>query len=588
MGQRPLADELTHARSLVTVSRSLAALSALTLLSACLATQPPADATTSSVPATLPLKYSGPATSTAISAGDLMTRLYVFADDSMQGREAGTEGHMKGTAYIERELRRMGLEPAGDNGTFFQNVPFIARRFSPVATLTVDGGTLSAFQDFVTAPFRGAAPRPLDGVQVVYGGVLGDTTNAITAAQAQGKLVVLSSSGAQQFRLAPTSPLAGAAAVAVIVGPSLSAGMLAQGRTASMTLRPAPGAPAVVTTLYITRGAAERLLGGSLDGMAVGAGGRTVRATPQFVEADAPTRNVVAILRGSDPALRSEFVAIGAHSDHIGLRAAGPVDHDSLHLYNARRWFATENPTGARLTPDQQRDVQARVAAIRVNYDSVRALRPVRRDSINNGADDDGSGTVTVLEVAEAFAGAPVKPARSLLFVWHTGEEKGLLGSRWFTDHPTVPRDSIVAQINIDMVGRGAAADLAAGSARYLQLVGSRRLSTELGDLTETVNRAEPTPFVLDYTFDANGHPENIYCRSDHYNYARYGIPVVFLTTGLHGDYHQVTDEPQYIDYPHMARVASFVHTLAERVAGLDHRPVVDKPKPDPTGACRQ
>jgi Zn-dependent M28 family amino/carboxypeptidase len=223
-----------------------------------------------------------------------------------------------------------------------------------------------------------------------------------------------------------------------------------------------------------------------------------------------------------------------------------------------------------------------------VNYDSLHSARPVRRDSINNGADDDGSGTVTVLEVAEAYAKGTMKPKRSILFVWHTAEEKGLLGSRYFTDNPTVPRDSIVAQINIDMVGRGAATDLAAGSDRYLQLVGSRRLSTELGDLAEAVNKTEPTPFTFDYAFDANGHPENIYCRSDHYNYARYGIPVVFMTTGLHGDYHQVTDEPQYIDYPHMERVARYVFDLSKSVADLKHRPVVDKPKPDPMGACRQ
>ena len=571
-------------RSIVGVS----ALAAAALFAACASSHSSTDVAASGVPATLPLKYSGPATTPAITAGDLMTRLYVFADDSMMGREAGTEGHMRGTAYIERELRRMGLEPAGDNGTFFQNVPFISRRFSPTATLSVDGATLTALQDYVTGSFRGAYPRPLDGVQAVYGGVAGDTVNTISAAQAAGKLVVLTTNGAQQFRLAPGSPLAGAAAVAIVAGPTLSAPVMAQGRAASMTLRPTPGAPAVATTLFVTRSAAERLLGAALDGMAVGTTGKTVTATPQFVEADAPTRNVVAVLRGSDPALRGEFVAIGAHSDHIGLRAAGPVDHDSLHVYGTRRWFATENPTGRRLTPEEQRMVQASVSAIRVNVDSLRALRPARRDSINNGADDDGSGTVTVLEVAQAFAGASVKPKRSLLFVWHTGEEKGLLGSRWFTDHPTVPRDSIVAQINIDMVGRGAAADLAAGGPRYLQLVGSRRLSTELGDLTETVNRGEPMPFTFDYAFDANGHPENIYCRSDHYNYARYGIPVVFLTTGLHGDYHQVTDEPQYIDYPHMARIATFVRDLAQRVADLDHRPVVDKPKPDPMGSCRQ
>jgi hypothetical protein len=582
---RPFATEPTRDPTIVTLSRSLAAIGALALLPACFATQPRADDAIGTVPAVMPLKYSGPATSASITAGDLMTRLYVFADDSLMGREAGTEGHMKGTAYIERELRRMGLEPAGDDGSYFQNVPFIARRFSPTATLSVEGRTIAAFEDYVTNPFRGAFPRSLDGVPVVYGGTAGDSS--LTAAQAAGKLVVLSTSG-QPFRIAPNSPLGGAAAVALVVGPQLNAQVLSQGRVASMTLRPAAGSPAVATTLLITRGGAERLLGGTLEGLPAGTVGGTLRAGPQFVEADAPTRNVVAILRGSDPTLRGQFVAVGAHSDHIGLRAAGAVDHDSLHLYNTRRWFASENPSGTRLTPEQQRDMQARVAAIRVNHDSVRALRAVRRDSINNGADDDGSGSVTVLEVAEAFAGAPVRPRRSLLFVWHTGEEKGLLGSRWFADHPTVPRDSIVAQINIDMVGRGAATDLAAGGPTYLQLVGSRRLSTELGDLTETVNRGEPMPFTFDYTFDANGHPDNIYCRSDHYNYARYGIPVVFLTTGLHGDYHQVTDEPQYIDYPHMARVARLVRDLTDRVAGLDHRPVVDKPKPDPMGSCRQ
>ena len=329
-------------------------------------------------------------------------------------------------------------------------------------------------------------------------------------------------------------------------------------------------------------------LGNSLDGMAVGTTGKTIRGNLDYIETDAPTRNVVAVLPGGDVRLKGEYVAIGAHSDHIGYRAAGPLDHDSLHIFNAQEYFATENPTGARLTADQREQQRTRVAAIRVNIDSLRALRPARPDSINNGADDDGSGSVTVLEVAEAFAKGNVKPKRSVLFVWHTGEEKGLLGSRYFTDHPTVPRDSIVAQINIDMVGRGATTDLGAGSERYLQLVGSRRLSTELGDLAETVNGMEKMPFNLDYTFDANGHPENIYCRSDHYNYARYGIPVVFLTTGGHGDYHQVTDEPQYIDYPHMARVAQYAFDLTTRVADLDHRVVVDKPKPDPMGTCRQ
>jgi hypothetical protein len=562
----------------------------LVLAGACSSSQTAGTATAATpVAGALPLKYVGPPTGAAISAQDLMTRLYVYADDSLQGREAGTIGHMKATAYIADQVRKLGLVPAGDNGTYFQNVPFVARRFDPSTTLTVDGATLTAFTDFVASPFRGAAPRDIDGVQTVYGGELGDTTNGLTAEQATGKLVVMSAGRAARFgRRGGSNALAGAAAVAIITGPQLTAQQVASGRSASLTLRPEAGAPAVPITLTITEGAAERLLGGSPAQMAVGTTGKTVQGNLRYITTDAPTRNVVAILPGSDPALRGEYVAIGAHSDHIGIRAAGPVDHDSLHLYNQQRYFATDNPSGAQLTPAQQAEQRERLAAIRINLDSVRRLRATRPDSINNGADDDGSGTVTVLEVAEAFARGPEKPKRSILFVWHTGEEKGLLGSRYFTDNPTVPRDSIVAQINIDMVGRGAATDLRAGSDRYLQLVGSRRLSTELGDLVETVNRTEPMPFTFDYTYDANGHPERIYCRSDHYEYARWGIPVVFLTTGLHGDYHQVTDEPQYIDYPHMARVGELVFDLADRVADLDHRPVVDKPKPDPQGTCRQ
>ena len=285
-------------------------------------------------------------------------------------------------------------------------------------------------------------------------------------------------------------------------------------------------------------------------------------------------------MRGSDPALRNEYVAIGAHNDHIGV-AARPVDHDSIWAYNhVVRPMGAESPARPATAEEQ-----ARIGAI---LDSLRALGHDYPDSIYNGADDDGSGTVTMLEIAEAFAHAPQKPRRSILFVWHTGEEKGLYGSDYFTRHPTVPRDSIVAQLNLDMVGRGKAQDVAGGGPSYLQLLGSRRLSTELGDLVESVNTRGDYGFAFDYDYDANGHPQQYYCRSDHYMYARYGIPIVFFTTGSHQDYHQLTDEPQYIDYDKMARIGRFVMDVAQTVANLDHRVVVDKPKPDPEGRCVQ
>jgi len=301
-----------------------------------------------------------------------------------------------------------------------------------------------------------------------------------------------------------------------------------------------------------------------------------------------PGRNVVAILRGSDPTLRNEYVAMGAHNDHFRPLPYA-VDHDSLRAFNT-----VASPEGAETGVSQATPQQwVRIRAIR---DSLRALRPPRRDSIMNGADDDGTGSMAVLEIAEAFAKSGTRPKRSLLFVWHTGEEIGLVGSEYFTDHPTVPRDSIVTQLNIDMVGRGGSNDAVHmngetpvyGNPNFVEVIGSRRLSTELGDIIDAVNRSRPDPLAFSKVFDANGDPNQMYCRSDHYNYARYGIPISFFFTSVHRDYHQPTDEPQYIDYNHYARIVNLVHDVADRVANLDHRPVVDKPKPDPKGSCVQ
>jgi Zn-dependent M28 family amino/carboxypeptidase len=230
---------------------------------------------------------------------------------------------------------------------------------------------------------------------------------------------------------------------------------------------------------------------------------------------------------------------------------------------------------------DEQRVIDTTLTTLRLE-------QPPRPDSIYNGADDDGSGSVAMIEIAEAFAAADEKPRRSILFVWHNAEEKGLLGARHFTDHPTVPRDAIVANINIDMIGRGSEGELEGGGPGYLQVIGSRRLSTELGDLVEEANTSGGFALEFDYQYDAEGHPQQFYCRSDHFMYARYGIPIVFFSTGSHVDYHQVTDEAQYINYDKMARVTQFIFAVAESIANLDHRLVVDQPKPDPNAPCRQ
>ena len=531
----------------------------------------------------LPLTMAPRPTRSAVTERDLMTRLYIFADDSMLGRQGGTIGNLKGTAYIEGEVRRLGLEPGGDSGTFFQDVPLVRRSYDPAAALRVGDSPLKLGVDYLPIFPRGA-PRPLEGATVVYGGIWGDTS--VTEAQAAGKVLLFAAPSTAFLalpRMSQSSRYAGASAVMLASLDAAPPPLVQASRVTSLSLsmRGNTTLPQVAMPVYVTRRAAALLLGRSLDGATPGTPGGVLHGAVGVMETGAPARNVVAILRGSDPALRQEYVALGAHNDHLG-GAAAAVDHDSLHAFNAEVWRQRGRYSGLPELPAEQR------SRIVVNVDSLRAVRAPRRDSVYNGADDDGSGSMALLELAESLKGEPRAPRRSILFVWHTGEELGLLGSRWYTDHPTVPRESIVTQINIDMIGRGSADDTRGGGPAYLGIVGSRRLSTELGDLTERVNAAQPTPLVFDYALDANGHPENIYCRSDHYNYARYGIPIVFLFTGLHGDYHQVTDEPQYLDYFHMARITNFVRALTVEVANLDHRVAVDKLVMGPGAACRQ
>jgi len=527
-------------------------------------------------------------TRTAINSADLRSRLYLYADDSMMGRAAGTEYNLKATAYVAAEARRVGLQPAGDSGTFFQSVPLVKREFDARSSLAVDGATLRPWQDYAPRDPR-RATKPFDGAQAVYVGILGDST-MLPPDQAAGKFVVIGvrfgpnlPPSAQVNRGALLARYRAAAGIAVVSLDSMPAGLVEFFKAPQYALRDGAqptdtvGIPAYV---YVTETVARSLLGAPLDGLRTGAAGKTVQGSLGFSESPAPARNVVGILPGSDPALRGEYVAIGAHNDHVGFDHT-PVDHDSIRAYNGAMRQLELNAADHQVTPEQR-------AAIRVNTDSLHRAHAARSDSIFNGADDDGSGTVAVLEIAEAFAGTRARPKRSLIFVWHTGEELGLFGAQYFTDHPTVPRDSIVAQLNMDMVGRGRAEDEVLGGPAYLQLIGTRRLSTELGDMIETVNNARRQPFKFDYQFDATGHPEQYYCRSDHYMYARYGIPIAFFTTGSHRDYHQVTDEPQYIDYDKLTNVSQFVHDVAVAVANLDHRVVVDKPKPDPRGNCVQ
>ncbi len=558
-------------------------------------------------------------TTAAITVRDLQTRLYQFSDDSMQGRQVGRVGNMKGTNYIASEVKRLGLVPAGDNGTYFQVLPYHLHSFTNHSRLTVNGNPLDWQKDWVAVP-GARAPRAVSAADVIFGGTAGDTLTQISAAQANGKFVVLlpappqaapaggrgGAGGGRGGFPGGANRFAGAAAVATVdldaltpaqrtainvpTVASSSAGRAGGGggRGGRGGAAPAPvdslailhaqiDALAPAGTIRLTRAAAAQLFGrSSIDGLTPGIAGGNVTASLDFIETPSEwARNVVAVIPGSDPVLKHEYVAIGAHNDHIGMTAA-PADHDSLKAFNdARNKMLMANKMIA-LTPEQ-------LATIHVNMDSIRKLYPkARLDSINNGADDDGSGSMGVLEIAEAIQSMKVKPKRSILFVWHTGEEAGLVGSNFYTHNPTLPMDSIVTQINIDMIGRGRAEDLPGGGPDYLGVVGSFFDSKDLGETVAGVNKKRAKPLDLDYRYDTtltwSGY-NNIYGRSDHYNYALQGVPIAFFFTGLHGDYHQRTDEAEFIDYPHYAKIANYLRDVTVEVAN-GPRPRMNGSKP--------
>jgi Zn-dependent M28 family amino/carboxypeptidase len=194
-----------------------------------------------------------------------------------------------------------------------------------------------------------------------------------------------------------------------------------------------------------------------------------------------------------------------------------------------------------------------------------------------NGADDDGSGTVTMLAIAKAFATGP-KPRRSVVLVWHAGEERGLWGSRYFADYSSIPMDKIVAEVNMDMVGRDR--DNKPTESNSVYLVGSDRISTELHNITIDANASLAKPLKLDFEMNDPSDLEQVYYRSDHYSYAAKGIPIVFLTTGLHQDYHANTDSVEKINYEKMVRIGQLAYEIGLRAANLDHAPVRDNKGP--------
>jgi hypothetical protein len=574
----------------------------------------------------------------------------------MMGRRIGEIGNTKGTEYIAREFKRLGLRPAGENGTYFQTLPWGPTSFdSSTSKLSAGGVSLVATTEWVpTAPNAAngiSALANFSALPTVFAGTWGDTTAVLDPALLRGKVAVFvampapaatgggggGGRGQNQLRcdsvpdrfgaaaavIADAAAAAargtagvargagpgsagggaggrgggrggaagvgardsraqgaGAAAVLVIGLESLSAQQLRAPFAGSMGLRPAnaPNQTAGIPSATISAAAAAKIFGKSVDQLTVGSAGQPVSGAWSYGwrAGAAPSHNVIAILPGSDPARAGEYVLVGAHNDHVGTNATG-IDHDSLRAVNIVTRRQGANDPVCRPTEAQQRRIDSLIAR-------ARSIRPPRRDSIMNGADDDGSGTVVMLEIAEQFVAE--KPARSIIFISHQGEEAGLRGSRYFVDNPTVPLASIVAAHNMDMVGKGRVDQVKFGGPTSVQILGARRLSREFGDMIDSVNAVRTETMAIDRSWEHPTNPMNRFCRSDQVSYVSKDIPVAYFSLGYSYDYHQLTDEPQYVDYDHAARFGRFVHDIMMAIATRKDKPAIAGP--DPTmPSCR-
>jgi hypothetical protein len=541
----------------------------LLMTALCCAPLPASYAQSSSVTSAASITIPAAARQSAeqITAAQLRDYLYFVASDEMEGRDTPSRGLNTVAKFIAMELSRWGVKPAGDNGTYFQKINLRRSRLDPVNTQAeINGRKFTFGEDF----FASLSPGKASG-NVVYVGhgwvIKNKNIDAYRGVDIKDKIVVFYGGGLPKG--ASLKDLSGSqggdwdtpseyawkhgARGAIIIPDSRVMSNLSARRQVTLERsgtfgvaqfeRPeVPQMPIITATPAMIKALFQ---GEKIDGAEIlnrretGEPGDSFELSPakraSFTVANADdetqTQNVVGILEGSDPVLKNEYVAIGAHYDHVGMR------------------------TGAAATGDK----------------------------IYNGADDDGSGTVSVLAMAEALSHSPIRPKRSVLFIWHTGEEKGLWGSQYFTDNPTVPLASIITELNIDMIGRSRPAgdtnpaNRALTGPNEIYVIGSKMMSTDLGQLSESVNKSY-LGLSFNYLYDNPNDPNRFFFRSDHFNYARKGIPIIFYFDGEHEDYHKPGDSPDKIDYQKMEKVARTIYVMMLELANAKTRPRVDKP----------
>lgn len=458
----------------------------------------------------------------SITPEDVRSRIGLLAHDSMRGRDTPSREVEQAARYVAAEFRRFGLEPGGDRGTYIQHYPIQRIRLDTVTSrIDVTGGLPLTFPAHALRFLGGFAPDGVTGPVVLVSGT--PTPAQIAGAPIEGAVVVFLAppAGLQEgsarraaFRLYRAAP---AALLVVADLPDTAWAAEAHNQLRSSisvpwTNRSAPPGIFVRERLFapllarhgvnISTERTGEFRVKRLPNLTV-----TVTVAPEVVE-QATGPNTVGILEGSDPVLKDQYIVFSAHMDHVGVRQPG-----------------------------------------------------VNGDSIYNGADDDASGTAAVLELAEAFAILTPRPKRSLIFLTVSGEEKGLWGSDYFATKPSVPIERIVANLNIDMIGRNWVDTVVA-------------IGKEHSDLGTALDRVTARHSELKMTAIDDIWPnERFYFRSDHYNFARRGVPILFFFTGTHEDYHQPGDHVEKIDAEKESRIVRLIFYLGLEVANAAEKP---------------
>lgn len=487
------------------------------------------------------------------AAAELRRDLTVFASDSFRGRETGTADERRAAAFLVARLKRIGIEPAGDSG-YLQRVPLTRIRLGAGTRWTVQRAGSAGSAREVTGLVPLIAPSSIgtsgalhaEGELVFagYGVVRPDGGDDLARIPLEGRVVVV-------INGAP--PGADAARRSELESPN------AIGSRLDRILARHPAAVIILVT-----GASADLyepMRRAVDH------GFLQLASPDRPDSGASLAHGAAspaMLLLAEPAPGSPLLPRRwPHDDRpqvlTGMRftAAAEIERTPVRSYNV---------VGA--LPGADTALQRNWVAYSAHYDHLGIVPALGGDSVAHGADDDGSGSVALLAIARAMRQAP-RPRRSVLFVWHTGEEEGLLGSAYFASHPVVPLDSIVALINADMIGRNAPESL------YVVGPGSapHGISRPLGKIVDSVNASLPSPFAIGRMWDSPVNPQRVYFRGDAFPYGERGVPVAFFTTGLHADYQQASDEPSRIDYVKLAHVSQLLFDLGEALANRDARP---------------